>query len=134
MAITGGSRSVPGGVHGPGPPRRRAHIRGDPRRDRRPRAPSSSLLSNVHPIGDQMHRDQMHTGDHRHAGPAVRLAFVQSTWHEEIVDRCRDSFLEEIATLGVTPSRIDLYRVPGSFEIPLHAKRLAASGRYGAIV
>jgi len=63
-----------------------------------------------------------------------RLAFVQSTWHEEIVDRCRDSFLEEIATLGVDRSQVDVYRVPGSFEIPLHAKRLALSGRYGAIV
>ena len=49
---------------------------------------------------------------------ADRLAFVQSTWHEEIVDRCRDSFLEEIATLGVARERIDLFRVPGAFEIP----------------
>jgi len=65
---------------------------------------------------------------------ALRLAFVQSTWHEEIVDRCRDSFLEEIATLGVARNQIDLFRVPGSFEIPLHAKRLAAAGRYAAIV
>ena len=64
----------------------------------------------------------------------LRLAFVQSTWHEEIVDRCRDAFLEEIATLGVPEDRIDLYRVPGSFEIPLHAQRLASTGLYGAIV
>jgi 6,7-dimethyl-8-ribityllumazine synthase len=65
---------------------------------------------------------------------ADRLAFVQSTWHEEIVDRCRDSFLEEIGTLGVDRGRIDLFRVPGAFEIPLHAQRLAASGNYAAIV
>ncbi len=65
---------------------------------------------------------------------AMRVAFVQSTWHEEIVDRCRDSFVEEIATLGVARDQIDLFRVPGSFEIPLHAKRLAGTGRYAAIV
>ncbi|HVA03157.1 MAG TPA: 6,7-dimethyl-8-ribityllumazine synthase [Acidimicrobiales bacterium] len=64
----------------------------------------------------------------------LRIAFVQSTWHEEIVDRCRDSFLAEIATLGVVEERIDVFRVPGSFEIPLHAKRLATTGLYGAIV
>jgi len=64
----------------------------------------------------------------------MRVAFVQSTWHEEIVDRCRDSFLAEIATLGVARDQIDLFRVPGSFEIPLHAKRLAGTGRYAAIV
>jgi 6,7-dimethyl-8-ribityllumazine synthase len=67
-------------------------------------------------------------------GGATRVAFVQSTWHEAIVDRCRDSFLEEIETLGVARDQIDLFRVPGSFEIPLHAKRLAASGRYAAVV
>lgn len=64
----------------------------------------------------------------------VRLAFVQSMWHEEIVDRCRDAFIEEIGNLGVRRDHIDLYRVPGAFEIPLHAKRLAATGHYAAIV
>ena len=68
------------------------------------------------------------------AGRDHRLAFVQSTWHEEIVDRCRDSFLGEIEALGIDRGRIDLFRVPGAFEIPLHAQRLAVSGRYAAIV
>ncbi len=72
--------------------------------------------------------------DRNSAGRGDRLAFVQSTWHEEIVDRCRDSFLAEIAILGVGQDRVDLYRVPGAFEIPLHAQRLATSGRYAAIV
>jgi 6,7-dimethyl-8-ribityllumazine synthase len=66
--------------------------------------------------------------------PAVRLAFVQSTWHEAVVDGCRHSFVSEMATFGVSPDRIDLFRVPGAFEIPLQAKRLAASRRYAAIV
>ena len=67
-------------------------------------------------------------------GRTGRLAFVQSTWHEEIVDRCRDSFLTEIGALGVPRDDIDLFRVPGAFEIPLHAQRLAASEQYAAIV
>jgi 6,7-dimethyl-8-ribityllumazine synthase len=76
----------------------------------------------------------MSTGDPELGSRALRIAFVQSTWHEEIVDQCRDSFLAEIATLGVARDDIDLYRVPGSFEIPLHAQRLARTGLYGAIV
>jgi 6,7-dimethyl-8-ribityllumazine synthase len=76
----------------------------------------------------------MGTADGNSGGRPDRLAFVQSTWHEEIVDRCRDSFLTEIENLGVPRHRIDLFRVPGAFEIPLHAQRLAASGRYAAIV
>ncbi len=71
---------------------------------------------------------------HRESSEAVRLAFVQSEWHSEIVDRCRDAFLQEITKLGVDERQIDLFRVPGAFEIPLHAKRLASSGYYAAIV
>jgi len=63
-----------------------------------------------------------------------RIAFVQATWHKEIVDQARESFLAEIEKLGFSRSDIDLYEVAGAFEIPLHAKRLAKSGRYGAVV
>jgi len=66
--------------------------------------------------------------------PAQRIAFVQATWHREIVDQARRSFLDEIATLGVAPDTVDVFEVPGVFEIPLHAKLLALSGRYQAIV
>src|SRR5271163_1129764 len=67
-------------------------------------------------------------------GRAVRIAFVQSEWHGEIVDRCRDAFLVELDVVGVPTDSVDLFRVPGAFEIPLHALRLATSGRYAAIV
>jgi 6,7-dimethyl-8-ribityllumazine synthase len=63
-----------------------------------------------------------------------RFAFVQSLWHRDIVDSGRDGFLSEMARNGVARSAIDLYQVPGAFEIPLHAKRLALTGRYQAIV
>jgi 6,7-dimethyl-8-ribityllumazine synthase len=65
---------------------------------------------------------------------AQRIAFVQSRWHREIVDRCRDSFLAEMARNGVAAERIELFEVPGAFEIPLQAKLLARSGRYAAVV
>jgi 6,7-dimethyl-8-ribityllumazine synthase len=64
----------------------------------------------------------------------LRIAFVQSSWHETIVDRCRASFAEEIAKCGVPLDLVDFYKVPGSFELPLHAKRLAQTGRYSAVV
>ncbi len=76
----------------------------------------------------------MDSSDSRVKDEAVRLAFVQSTWHEDIVDQCRDSFLEEIARFGVPAGQIDLFRVPGAFEIPLHVERLARTGLYAAIV
>ena len=67
-------------------------------------------------------------------GQPGRIAFVQSCWHKEIVDQCRESFIAEIGTLGIAKTAIDFFEVPGSFEIPLQAKILAKSGRYAAIV
>ncbi len=61
-----------------------------------------------------------------------RVAFIQSCWHRNIVDRCRDSFLNEFAMLS--DNSVDLFEVAGAFEIPLHAKLLAASNNYSAIV
>jgi 6,7-dimethyl-8-ribityllumazine synthase len=63
-----------------------------------------------------------------------RVAFIQSCWHKDIVDQCRDSFLAESGRLGIAPGAIDLFEVPGGFEIPLQAQILAKSGRYAAIV
>ena len=68
------------------------------------------------------------------SSPAPRIAFVQSGWHRDIVDQARDAFLNKIATHGFSRRQIDLYEVPGAFEIPLHAKLLAESGRYAAVV
>jgi len=63
-----------------------------------------------------------------------RVAFVQSCWHREIVDQCRRSFLTESAALGHGETEIDLFEVPGAFEIPLQAQMLAKTGSYAAIV
>src|ERR1700692_4899502 len=63
-----------------------------------------------------------------------RVAFVQSAWHREVVEECRIAFLEEIERRGIERARIDLFEVPGSFEIPLHAQLLAKTRRYTAIV
>jgi 6,7-dimethyl-8-ribityllumazine synthase len=61
-----------------------------------------------------------------------RVAFVQSSWHREVVEECRIAFLAEIATRHIT--NVDVFEVPGSFEIPLHAQILAKTRRYTAVV
>ncbi len=40
----------------------------------------------------------------------------------------------ELARLGHPPDQVDEFEVPGAFEIPLHAQRLAQSRRYASIV
>lgn len=63
-----------------------------------------------------------------------RIAFVQACWHRDIVDQCRQSFLAELGRRGFPAGQVDVFEVPGSFEIPLQAKLLAKTGRYAAIV
>ncbi len=63
-----------------------------------------------------------------------RIAFIQSSWHKEILLGCRQSFVATMAKHGYAKSAIEYFDVPGAFEIPLHAKLLAKSGRYAAIV
>jgi 6,7-dimethyl-8-ribityllumazine synthase len=63
-----------------------------------------------------------------------RIAVVSASWHRDIVDQARAGLYAEFGRGGIAADRIDDYAVPGAFEIPLHAKRLAASGRYDAII
>ncbi|KIZ33934.1 MULTISPECIES: 6,7-dimethyl-8-ribityllumazine synthase [Rhodopseudomonas] len=63
-----------------------------------------------------------------------RVAYVQSSWHRDIVGQCWQTFAKELAARGVASSQLDLFEVPGSFEIPLHVQLLAKTRRYTAIV
>lgn len=70
----------------------------------------------------------------RASAPAARIAVICSNWHREIVQRAVDSLRSELQRQGHPPDQVDLYEVPGAFEIPLHALTLARAGRHHAIV
>ena len=61
-----------------------------------------------------------------------KIAFVQACWHRDIVDQLKNSFQAEFNTLS--DKDIEFFEVPGAYEIPLHAKALADSGKYAAVV
>ncbi|HZH07821.1 MAG TPA: 6,7-dimethyl-8-ribityllumazine synthase [Lautropia sp.] len=65
---------------------------------------------------------------------AVRIALVSSSWHRELVEQASAAFVAEVLRAGVPAGQVDRFEVPGAFEIPLHATRLAKTGRYDAIV
>jgi 6,7-dimethyl-8-ribityllumazine synthase len=65
---------------------------------------------------------------------SLRFAFVEAAWHADIVHQARDAFFDAMAQAGFGADAIDVFDVPGAFEIPLHAQRLARSGRYAAVV
>lgn len=63
-----------------------------------------------------------------------RIALVSSAWHREIVAAATRAVREELRRLAGPTAELDDFEVPGAFEIPLHAKRLARSARYDAII
>jgi len=66
--------------------------------------------------------------------PRGRIAIVSASWHREIVDRARLSLRAELEAQGIAPESLEEFDVPGAFEIPLHAKLLAQSGRFDAVI
>ena len=58
-----------------------------------------------------------------------RYAFIKANWHSEIVDQALKGFQE-----GIEDAEIEVFDVPGAFEIPLLARDLAATGRFEAVV
>lgn len=58
----------------------------------------------------------------------ARYAFIKANWHSHIVERALDGFLELIPA-----DQVDVFDVPGAFEMPLLARDLAQSGRYAAV-
>ena len=58
----------------------------------------------------------------------TRYAFIKANWHSDIVDQALVGFAELIPM-----DQIDVFDVPGAFEMPLLARDLASSSRYGAV-
>lgn len=63
----------------------------------------------------------------------TRIAYLHARWHSEVVDRALEGFRDEARTL-LPDASIDVFEVPGAFELPLLARRLGKTGRYDAIV
>jgi len=69
------------------------------------------------------------------AGPTEgRFAVVVSRFNESITTSLLDGAVQTLTAHGVSDDRIDVAWVPGAFEIPTVAGRLAASGRYVAVL
>jgi 6,7-dimethyl-8-ribityllumazine synthase len=68
------------------------------------------------------------------APPPGRFALLAARFNSSIVDALLGGALDALGRHGVAEDAIDIVRVPGSFEIPLVAQRLAGNGRYAAVV
>ncbi len=66
--------------------------------------------------------------------PADRFAIVVAEWNRSVTGKLLDGAVATLREAGVPDDHIDVAWVPGSWEIPLVAQRMAASARYAAVL
>jgi 6,7-dimethyl-8-ribityllumazine synthase len=64
----------------------------------------------------------------------LRFGLVVARFNQFITDRLLAAALDTLRAAGAPDSALEVVHVPGSFEIPLAAKRLAQTGRVNAVV
>ena len=67
-------------------------------------------------------------------GDGLRIGVALARFNQPVTDRLLAGALEAFARHGVAEDAVDVATVPGAFELPLCAQRLAATGRYDAVV
>ena len=68
------------------------------------------------------------------ADPKARWALVAGRFNEFITSRLVDGAVDALVRHGANQENIDVVWVPGSFEIPVVARRLAESKKYAAVI
>lgn len=63
-----------------------------------------------------------------------RFAIVASRWNDAIVSRLIDGARKALKEASAGDDAIELFRVPGAFELPLCAQKAAASGKFAAVI
>src|SRR5712691_5674964 len=64
----------------------------------------------------------------------LRFGIVVSRFNSFITERLLAAAVDALERAGAADEDVDVVRVPGAFELPLAAKKLAASGRYDALI
>ena len=63
-----------------------------------------------------------------------RFALVASRWNDFLTSRLVEGALDALERLGADEKKVELYKVPGSFEIPLLARKVAGSNKFDAVI
>ena len=64
----------------------------------------------------------------------MRIAVIAARWNAEITDGLVEGAVRAFARHDILGDAVDVFRVPGAFELPLASQRAARSGRYDAVV
>ncbi len=75
---------------------------------------------------------KVHQG-HLKAG-GFRYAIVASRWNDFLTSRLIEGAIDALERLGADENSIEVFKVPGSFEIPMIADKVAKSGRFDSVI
>ncbi len=64
----------------------------------------------------------------------LRFGIIVSRFNDFICDRLLGGAIDALRRNGADEDAVDIYKVPGAFEIPLVAKNAASSGKYDAVI
>ena len=70
----------------------------------------------------------------RLSAEGLSVAIVASRWNDFVVSRLVGGAIDGLERLGASSDAITIIRVPGSFELPMAARRAASSGKYDALI
>ena len=63
-----------------------------------------------------------------------RFAIVVSRWNDFLTARLTEGALDALERLGADEKSVEIFKVPGAFELPLATQKVAESGRFDAII
>jgi 6,7-dimethyl-8-ribityllumazine synthase len=64
----------------------------------------------------------------------VRIGIAAARFNAEVVDELLNGCLKRLKQLGIGKDQVEVFRVPGAFELPLTAKTLAQTRRFSAVI
>lgn len=64
----------------------------------------------------------------------MRFGIITARFNDELTNALASSAFECLEANGAKPETVDLVRVPGAYEIPVIAEKMAASGNYSALI
>lgn len=63
-----------------------------------------------------------------------RFAIVVSRWNSDFTDKLLFGSIEALESCGATPDAVEVFKVPGAFELPLASLKAAESGKFDAVI
>lgn len=63
-----------------------------------------------------------------------RFAIVTSRWNDFLTSKLTEGALDTLERLGAAAKNVEIFKVPGSYELPIVAQRIAENEKFDAII